>query len=214
MKINRRRFLLPTSEYKDERIARKNLIVLHHTVGGSARSTFRWWLTDPKPIGTAYLIERDGTIYEVFPPKCWAYHLGYGRRGDEKRSIGIELASEGALLERGRELYCFDRVSERTRYRGRVYDLGRTWRGYRYFAAYPAAQLRAAIELVGDLLLRFAIPPVVPRNARTGITPRFREEHRLRAGVLAHAHIRSDKTDVHPGFPWDRLVRELRLHRA
>jgi N-acetyl-anhydromuramyl-L-alanine amidase AmpD len=189
------------------------LLIIHHTVGGSARSTFRWWLTDPKPIGTAYIVARNGTIHEVFPPDRWAYHLGYSRRRDEKRSIGIELAVEGALLKRGGELYCFDRVSERTRYRGQVYDLGRTWRGYRYFAAYPAAQIRAVIELIGDLLLRFAIPPVVPRNVRTGVAPRFREQHRLREGVLGHAHVRPDKTDVHPGFPWNRLVNELGLQR-
>ena len=205
--------LLPTSEYKNER-TKSDLIVLHHTAGGSARSTFRWWMTDPKPIGTAYLIARDGTIHEVFPPDRWAYHLGYGSRIDEKRSIGIELASEGALLERGRELYCFDRVSERTRYRGQVYDLGRIWRGYRYFAAYPAAQLRAVIELIGDLLLRFAIAPAVPRNARTGRAAHFDVKHRLRQGIIAHAHVRADKTDVHPGFPWDRLVRDLKLHRV
>ena len=204
---------LPRSEYKNER-TKKNLIVLHHTTGASAASTFKWWLTDPKPIGTAYIVARDGTIHEVFPPERWAYHLGYGVRRDERRSIGIELANEGALTPWGSYLYCFDRVTKRTRYRGKVFDLGRVWRGYRYFAAYPAAQIRAAIELVGDLLLRFAIPPVVPRNARTGRAARFDVKHRLRQGIIAHAHVRADKTDVHPGFPWDRLVRELGLHRV
>ena len=203
---------LPQDQYYQDH-NKKSILFLHHSVGGSARSTFRWWLTDPKPIGTAYIIARDGTIHEVFPPECWAYHLGYGNRTDEKRSIGIELASEGALLKRGRELYCFDRVSERTRYRGRVYDVGRTWRGYRYFAVYPAAQLRAVIKLVDDLLLRFAIPPVVPRNARTGRAARFDVKRRLRQGIIAHAHVRADKTDVHPGFPWDLLVSELKLQR-
>ncbi|KKL44490.1 hypothetical protein LCGC14_2365190, partial [marine sediment metagenome] len=37
---------LPRSEYKREE-TKKNLIVLHHTTG-AARSTWRWWLTDPK----------------------------------------------------------------------------------------------------------------------------------------------------------------------
>ena len=203
---------LPRSEYKNER-TKKNLIVLHHTTGASAASTFRWWLTDPKPIGTAYIVARDGTVHEVFPPECWAYHLGYGRRRDEKRSIGIELASEGALLKRGRELYCFDRVSERTRYRGQVYDLGRTWRGYRYFAAYTNNQLANLIKLLNLLLGAFPIPPVVPRGARTGRAVRFNVKHRLRQGIIAHAHVRADKTDVHPGFDWNRLVNELGLQR-
>lgn len=205
---------LPTAEYKTE-ITVKNLIVLHHTVGGSARSTFRWWLTDPRPIGTAYLIARDGTVHEVFPPECWAYHLGYGSRVDERRSIGIELASEGALLERGGELYCFDRVSERTRYllEGKSFDLGYAWRGYQHFAVYPEAQLAATIELVGELRLRFNIPPAVFQDVQTGVPSVFNVNHRLWNGILAHAHVRDDKTDVHPGFDWNRLVNELGLQR-
>ena len=211
MKIDRS-LQLPADEYKNE-AGSKNLIILHHTVGGSARSTWRWWLTDPRPIGTAYLIARDGTIHELFPPECWAFHLGYGSRVDEKRSIGIELASEGALLERGGELYCFDRVSERTRFIGDVFNLNSPWRGYRYFAAYAEAQLAATIELVGDLIHRFNIPPAVLRAARSGHPSIFHANHRVFNGIIGHAHVRDDKTDVHPGFDWDRLVAELKLQR-
>lgn len=203
---------LPADEYKTD-VERKNLIVLHHTVGGSAKSTFEWWLTDPKPIGTAYLIARDGTIHEVFHPECWAYHLGYGSRVDEKRSIGIELASEGALLERGGKLYCYDRISMRTRFADKSFDLGRAWRGYRYFDAYAEAQIAATIELVGDLLHRFSIPPAVFRDVLTGTPSKFDVNHRLWTGILGHAHLRDEKTDVHPGFDWNRLVSELKLQR-
>jgi len=203
---------LPIDQYKNE-VTKKNLIVLHHTVGGSARSTWRWWMTDPKPIGTAYIVARDGTIHEVFHPECWAYHLGYGSRMDEKRSIGIELASEGALVERGGELYCFDRVSERTRFTDDVFDLSSPWRGYRYFAAYAEAQLAATIELVGDLLRRFSIPPAVFRDVLTGTPSKFDVNHRLWNGIIGHAHVRDDKTDVHPGFDWNRLIAELKLQR-
>jgi N-acetyl-anhydromuramyl-L-alanine amidase AmpD len=182
-------------------------------VGGSATSTFRWWLTDPRPIGTAYLIARDGTIYGVFPPEGWAYHLGYGNRVDEKRSIGIELASEGALLERGGELYCYDKLTERTRFTGESFDLGHAWRGYRYFDAYEEAQLAATIELIGDLRLRFNVPPAVFKSTLTGVPSIFHANHRLFNGVVGHAHLRDDKTDVHPGFPWNRLVDELGLQR-
>jgi N-acetyl-anhydromuramyl-L-alanine amidase AmpD len=211
MKIDRT-LRLPRSEYRDEKV-KKSLIVLHHTVGGSARSTLRWWLTDPRPIGTAYLVERNGTIFEVFPSDRWAYHLGYGSWLDERRSIGIELASEGALLERGGKLYCFDRVSERTRYHNESFDLDSPWRGYQHFAAYPAAQLAATIELVGELRLRFNVPPAVFKSMLTGVPSIFHANHRLFNGVVGHAHLRDDKTDVHPGFPWNRLVDELGLQR-
>ncbi len=203
---------LPAEEYKTD-VERKNLIVLHHTVGASATSTFEWWLTDPKPIGTAYLVARDGTIHEIFHPECWAYHLGYGSRVDEKRSIGIELASEGALLERGGKLYCFDRISMRTRFEDESFDLGYAWRGYQHFASYPEAQTAATIELVRDLLQQFHVPPTVFKNVQTGAPSIFSVTHRLWTGILGHAHVRDDKTDVHPGFDWNRLVAELKLQR-
>ena len=210
MKIDRS-LRLPVDEYKDE-VTKKNLIVLHHTTGASARSTFRWWLTDPKPIGTAYIVARDGTIHEVFPPDRWAYHLGYGRRRDEKRSIGIELASEGALLERGGELYCFDKLTERTRYKGNPYRAVRTWRGYLWFAPYTDDQVMSTIKLVKYLLTKFPIPPTVPRSISARRPTIYRASNRLRTGILSHAHVREDKTDVHPGFPWRWFAREVGLH--
>jgi N-acetyl-anhydromuramyl-L-alanine amidase AmpD len=182
-------------------------------VGASVASTFEWWLTDPKPIGTAYIIARNGTIHEVFPPECWAYHLGYGSRVDERRSIGIELASEGALMERNGRLYCFDRISPRTMFSAKSYDLGYAWRGYRYFDAYEEAQLAATIELVSDLRLRFNVPPAVLKNVQTAVPAIYVSSQRLWNGIVGHAHLRDDKTDVHPGFDWNRLVNELGLQR-
>jgi len=192
---------LPADEYKNE-VTKKKLIVLHHTAGASATSTFEWWLTDPKPIGTAYIVARDGRIHEVFDPKYWAYHLGYSVRKDERRSIGIELACEGALLERGGELYCFDRVSEQTRFTGESFDLGSPWRGYRYFAAYAEAQLAATIELVSDLRLRFNVPPAVLRTALTGVPSIFHANHRLFNGIVGHAPV----SYTHLTLPTNREV--------
>src|SRR5437868_10376792 len=59
---------LPATEFFNA-AQTKDLIVLHHTVGGSAKSTFDYWRTDPQHIGTAYIVERDGTIFEVFPDR-------------------------------------------------------------------------------------------------------------------------------------------------
>jgi len=90
-----KRLRLPEGQYVHQR-HKKSLIVLHHTAGADAESTFRWWLTDPKRIGTAYIVARDGRIFEVFPPEYWAFHLGVkGQRQLDRRSIGIELANAG-----------------------------------------------------------------------------------------------------------------------
>ncbi len=207
MKV-KRTLRLPEKEYYQAKHP-KDLIVLHHTVGGSARSTFNWWLTDPKHIATAYLLERDGTVYEVFPPECWAFHLGIkGSKGAaDKRSIGIEICSEGGLLERGGKFYCFDRVSERTRFTGKIFDNKNTWRGYQYLADYTSKQRKVVPELVNYLIDRFpTIPRRVPRDSR-GFSPKW---VRFK-GVIGHSHVRRDKSDVHLGVGWHNLVRESSL---
>lgn len=72
-------------------------------MGGSARSTFRWWLQDqtdggrPQIVGTAYIIDQDGAVFEASTPPARAYHFGLPvdtrpRPQFEKRFIGIEVA--------------------------------------------------------------------------------------------------------------------------
>jgi len=212
---------LPTDSYFPEKHT-KDLVILHHTVGGSAKSTFEYWHTDEQHIGTAYIVDRDGTIFEVFPPECWAYHLGLKTtREVDKRSIGIEIASEGALLERGGNYYAFGRLTEATHYTGPVFDVdaeasapglkmvssSRLWRDYRYFAQYTPAALVSVFALVDDLLTRFAIPRQTPANHVDFNLPAYTNYK----GVLTHCQLRSDKSDVHPGFAWEQLIAACRL---
>lgn len=203
----------------------KNLIVLHHTVGGSARSTFDYWNRSPERIATAFIIDRDGSIYQTFDPSRWAYHLGLkgadaagGKH--ERRSIGIEIASEGALLESGGNLYCFDTVSPRTLFdRSKAVDLGYAWRGRRWFDAYEPEQITAVTELIETLLGVFtSIPRKTVRDHKVGpamtkiVLPSDPYADRLSfRGVLCHADLRDDKTDTHPKFPWSDLARALDL---
>ncbi len=203
---------LPEGEFHPGPV-RKDLIVLHHTAGGSAESTFTWWKTDPRRIATAYLIERDGTIVEVFPAEGWAYHLGLKGTGGrvDRRSIGIEIASEGGLLCRGEKFFAFDRLTERTVFGGEVYDHGALWRKqYRYFAAYTVQQIEAVCALVNHLCEHFSVPRQTPRGHTTADRQRWRDY----SGILSHSHLRADKTDVHPGFPWARLIERCGLKQT
>jgi len=190
----------------------KTGIAIHHTVGGTVGSTFDWWLRDNRQVGTAYIIERDGRIHEVFPPEAWAWQFGLkwsaGRKiAFEQRFIGIELASEGGLLEQDGRLYCFDRVSPRCeKDRAGALDFGRPYRGYRYFDRYEPAQIDSLVQLMDDLLVRFAIPrrrPDRPLDFHGEALERF-------AGVIGHAMVREDKSDPAPDIAlWDRLARDL-----
>jgi N-acetyl-anhydromuramyl-L-alanine amidase AmpD len=182
---------------------KKDLIVLHHTVGGTAQSTIHYWRTDPQRIGTAYVVERNGEVYETFDPKYWAYHLGLKGSGGtvDKRSIGIEIASEGGLTLRDGKLYCFDRVSNRTLFASEHYECGMPWRGYRFFDAYSEAQIASVIALTKWLCERFDITRNAPANHLDA-----NDEYWYFRGILGHHHLRPDKSDVHPGFPWQKLI--------
>jgi hypothetical protein len=196
---------LPASEYFAQPQA-KSGIAIHHTVGGSARSTVKWWRADrakngrKRHVGTAYLIDHDGTVFELFDPTGWAYQFGLRwptalRLQFERRFIGIELASEGGLLEHEGELYCFDRVSPRTwKPEWEAFDCGERYRGYQWFDRYEEAQLEALGRLVDELCHRFAIPrrhPDPPFDYYGDALIRFE-------GVIGHAMVRRDKSDPAP----------------
>lgn len=185
----------------------KSGIVLHHTVGGTAQSTVEFWKSTKDRIATAFIIERDGKIFQCFDPKFWAYHIGDGsNNADNKRMIGIELASEGALIEKTGQLYKFNARRGNEVRRDTVYDNVTTYRGYRYFDAYEKAQIDAVIFLVNTLCDRFKIPRQTPKDL-TNYLPTWKRF----TGIVSHTHLRRDKSDVHPGFDWARLEQECNL---
>lgn len=198
----------------------KTGIALHHTVGGSARSTYKWWMDDRTEagarlmVGTAYIIDRDGTVFEVFDPAAWAWQFGLPwaqakKIKFERRFIGVELASEGPLIESNGQLYCFDRVSPKTvKPRAEAFDLGRTYRGYRYFDKYEDAQVASLIELINKLCDDFQIR----RQAPSRFFDYYGEQLADFEGIIGHTMVRQDKSDPAPDQAlWDRIIRECRV---
>ena len=196
---------LPQSEYIPAP-QRKTGIAIHHTVCDSVRTTVGIWLRDKarngtrRMVATAYAIERDGTIYEVFDPACWAWQFGLPWAGQrrirfEKRFIGIELSSEGGLLEQDGKLHAFGKFEEDTvKPASEAFDCGTEYRGYRWFDRYEPEQLDALGRLVDHLCQRFAIPRVYPEKPFLyyGDTLASFE------GVIGHAMVRPDKSDPAP----------------
>ena len=160
-------------------------------------------------MATAYVVDLDGTIYEVFPPSYWAYHLGIkGGTAHERRSIGIEIVNVGPLqaCEGSRpalnwwpkdwgQQYCS--LDESTKY------VESTYRGKRYFAAFPDMQVQAVRRLVRHLCDRFSLRRELPPQSR-----RLEYDEGLFAsykGIATHVNFRQDKWDIGPAFNWDRL---------
>ena len=230
--INRQWRLSDNQYFQEE--TDKTQIVLHHTVGGSARSTFEYWQSNPDRIATAYIVERDGTIYEVFDPLYWAHHLGLKMPKNvtyNKRTIGIELASEGSLRS-GTELnmrspiafdpnylYAFDIDVPPFSHAKKLYHLynddvnghkffnaGIEWRDYMFFDAYDEPQVVATIALVNHLCEQFSIPKELIPNADKLEFDVSTLEH---SGIITHANCRADKTDLSPAWDWQRLENGL-----
>jgi N-acetyl-anhydromuramyl-L-alanine amidase AmpD len=211
MKINTTAMMLPDGEYKKTH-RMKSLLVLHHTVGGSAYSTFKYWRDDdPRPVGTAYLVDRDSTIYQIFKPYYWAYHLGIKGGGtEERRSVGVELASAGALEVRDGHLFTwwgedYGDVSEALVNNRAVHFNGsKGWRGHEYYEAYTEGQVESTIELVIHLCNTLQIPPKIPRES---VAPKAEAKRWYGyEGILHHAMVRADKSDLTPQFPFRRLA--------
>jgi N-acetyl-anhydromuramyl-L-alanine amidase AmpD len=200
--INRQRFQFKNLQPGKPK---KDLIILHFTAGTSAASAANGWT---QHVAVPYVIDLDGTIYELFDPACWAFHLGI--KGDphhvqDMRSIGIEIANVGPLKKVGSQMN-FWPADFGTKFCDEG-DTGRYVRqGFRtmdYFAAYPKQQMEAVAALVSYLCDRFSISKSLPPSTKQfECDPGFYGSYK---GIATHANFRQDKWDIGPAFDWAAL---------
>ena len=189
----------PEKEYIKEASA-KDMIVLHHTVSSSGAYVDDWWKDDngKSRVAAAFIVEKNGSVYQLFDPSYWAYHIGKGSKAsDNKRSIAIEIVNEGILTKQGNNYYWNDGT---ILFNGEVYTHPEQWRGGRYFAAYTKEQYKAVSGLLTMLCTRFNIP----RDIITSYL--FAKEYFHHHGVVSHHNLRSDKSDVSVAFEFGKVV--------
>lgn len=179
----------------------KHSIFLHHTAGSSAQSAWDWWNKTPERVGTPYIIDRDGTIYETFNPMMWAPHLGVKGQIDlDQNSIGIEIVSWGQLKEKNGKYFT---------YTNKEIPLEEVawcnWRGEKFFQAYSKAQIQSLLNLLAKLKKDF--PSLVLNNPIKGF-----HEYSIKVtqdnvpGLWSHTTVRKDKLDI---FPQNGLIEAL-----
>ena len=207
--VNRSRFVLPSKEFIPE-VADKDLVVLHFTAGQSAQGAFNAWMNNPERVATAYIVDTDGTVYELFDPSYWAFHLGVKGAGGvhDKRSVGIEIVNVGPLKQSASDANRLDwwpnnwgtpwcTLDETGRY------VRSPFRGIDYFASFPEPQITAVARLTASVCERFGIPKTIPpRSRREACDTSY---YGARKGIVAHQNFRTDKWDVGPAFDWERL---------
>ena len=206
--------IIGPEEYYNE-IVKKNVIVLHHTAGGSNPiNTIDGWDADhasdgsPLKVGTSFVIVRtssgvsnaefDGKIYRAFDEKFWCHHLGTklaNNRALNKQSIAIEICNYGGLtksVKTGKYLSYVNREIDPAH----VCDLGYVWRGYRYWEDYTVGQIAALKELMIYLGDKYGIN--IKRTVDASWFSLNKDAMDGKPGVWTHVNFRSDKTDCYP----------------
>lgn len=189
----------------------KTQIVLHHTVSnGSALDVMNYWKTLPTKVGVCMIIERDGTINQLFSSKFYAGHLGLTEKHFEvqglqyrdlnKTSIAVELISWGGLKTVNGK--CFNAYGKEV-VNESVTILDKEYRGYTAFHSYTKEQIESVRKLLLYWSDKYSIPLTyhenmfeVNKDALTGVK-----------GVWAHTSFRTDKSDL---FPQTEMIEMLK----
>ncbi|MEM6966415.1 MAG: N-acetylmuramoyl-L-alanine amidase [Bacteroidota bacterium] len=192
----------------------KEKIVLHHTVGHLA-SDLRALTKRDYHVSVAFVIARDGTIYQLFSSAYWSYHLGRnalgGNKMQSKKSIGIELSNYGYLVPQGDNLETY--YSRRKGNPVDVYcskedtdqyiELDQPYRGHRYYATFTDAQYQSLIHLLRYLTETYNIPRTfLPKEERYETTQSVINFN----GIVSHVNFRKDKYDIGPALDWERII--------
>lgn len=201
----------------------KERIVLHFTAG-NIRSDMQSLTMQNRHVSVAFVVARDGTVYQLFPSAFWSGHLGpgIGNQGtgnaQDKATIGIEISNYGYLVPRegnletiysrvknaqtGKvgpiDLYCS--LSDADAYR----KIGQPFRDQTHYASFTPEQVESTIILLRYLTAKFNIPraflPEDKRYTATNDVLNFK-------GIVSHINYRgSGKWDIGPAFDWQHVI--------
>lgn len=203
---------LPKNQYVDE-VQPKRIVILHHTAGGSAKSSIDWWKQTPERVATTVVIDRDGTVYRAFPYDRWASALGikqsvfnnYGIPNINQRldqiSIQIELANWGGLTQKDGKFYNFanKEITAVTKY-------DKPFRGYQYYESYTKEQIAAVASLLvsfnADYGIKLDYNPEMWEVSKKALVGTW--------GIWSHVSYRNDKSDCHPQPELIEMLKSLK----
>jgi len=200
----------------------KKQVVLHFTAG-HIRADLGSLTKSDYHVSVAFVIGRNGVIYQLFPSKFWSGHIGKGigntntGNAQDKISIGIEISNYGFLTEKDGNLetyysrqkdnngkigpvdiYCS--LTEKEAYN----KIASPFRKQSYYATYTDAQYDSLIILLRYLTAQYNIPrQFFAENKRFEPT----QDVIGFKGIVSHVNYRPDgKWDIGPSFDWNKII--------
>ena len=137
-------------------------VVLHYTGGSLSGATNRF--QSPNEASAHYVVERDGTVYQLVPERYGAYHVNcYSKRSFCLETCPICEDEEGRFVEPyvqsiGIEIVNWGPVDENAEFAGPLYEDYQMAFGHRYWEDYTPEQIAAVKALVEDICARWGIP--------------------------------------------------------
>ncbi|HBG75144.1 MAG: hypothetical protein A2X25_05205 [Chloroflexi bacterium GWB2_49_20] len=136
-------------------------IILHGTRGPLSGAITTFQKMDNS--SAHYIIDRDGTVYQVVPENLGSYHVScYGLRANCVTSCPICDDANGKFVEPATQSIGIELVNQGTVLidysLGPVYEDYSMSFNYRYWEDYPEAQIKSLVLLVNDIRSRWNIP--------------------------------------------------------
>lgn len=199
--------------YYDEKFT-KEKVVLHFTVGHLKGDIYSLSNKSRGHVSTAFVLGRDGTVYQLFSSAAWSYHLGRNAKGgntvQSKISLGIEISNYGPLIKKGsnletvyskdgrKDVYCTTDDTDQ------YIRLPKKYRGYQYYTKFTNEQYHSLILLLRYLTATYKIPRAfVAESGRHETSSASSANFK---GICSHVNFRTDKIDIGPAFDWDRVI--------
>jgi|WetSurMetagenome_2_1015567.scaffolds.fasta_scaffold812914_1 N-acetyl-anhydromuramyl-L-alanine amidase AmpD len=163
----------------------KQMIIIHGTGGNSVDGAITWWKNDQQTaVTTPFVIDRDGTRYDLFDPHYDSYHCGV--RKLNRISIGIEIVGWNQLKNIQGKFFT---------YTGKEIPAERVikvlmFRGYEYFEKPTDAQIESLDITIDELCVEFGIPKIWKRDW-------ILEPSKFK-GLTTHSCVNGNKYDFPP----------------
>jgi N-acetyl-anhydromuramyl-L-alanine amidase AmpD len=189
-------------------------VVLHHTVSSpnNAASVAKYWEGTPDRVGTAIILEADGTPYQIFNSEYWAGHIGLKKETFDKlglkplkldqTSIGIEICNWGGLTYKNGKYYNYYQTEVKN---PDIIEFKSKFRGYQFFEKYTTAQIQTIKELLLHWNSKYNIP--LDYMGDENVFELSKKAMSGTPGIFGHCSFREDKSDV---FPQPELIAMLK----